>query len=85
MAKPARKHPTSTVTRTFAFDRADLFVALGLAIATIAIYARVVGHQFISLDDDLVHSGQSDGQPRPYLGGNRLGFHHISRGQLAPP
>ncbi len=35
------------------FGQADVFIAVGLAIVTFAIYARVVGHQFIGLDDDL--------------------------------
>src|ERR1700675_2404235 len=34
------------------FGRADLLILLGLAIMTFAIYAQVIGHQFITLDDD---------------------------------
>src|SRR4051794_35157468 len=30
----------------------DLWIVLVLAVATVAVYAQVVGHQFISLDDD---------------------------------
>jgi Flp pilus assembly protein TadD len=37
--------------RTFGWP--DILIAAGLAIITIAIYAQVIGHQFISLDDDL--------------------------------
>src|SRR5215831_3124250 len=31
--------------------RSDLLIMLGLAVVTLAIYAQVVGHQFITLDD----------------------------------
>jgi Flp pilus assembly protein TadD len=34
-----------------AFGRTDVLIALGLAIGTLAIYAQVIGHQFITLDD----------------------------------
>jgi tetratricopeptide (TPR) repeat protein len=33
------------------FGRPDLFILLGLAVMTFAIYAQVIGHQFITLDD----------------------------------
>ena len=33
--------------------RHDLWIALALAVATLAVYAQVIGHQFITLDDDL--------------------------------
>src|SRR5689334_18424710 len=32
-------------------DRVDLFVASALAIATLAVYAQVISHQFIGFDD----------------------------------
>src|SRR5262249_45751584 len=47
----------SRITRDFrashptAFERSDLLIVLGLAAMTLAIYAQVIGHQFISLDD----------------------------------
>ena len=31
--------------------RSDLLIMLGLAVVTLAIYAQVIGHQFITLDD----------------------------------
>lgn len=34
------------------FGRLDLLILLGLAVMTFAIYAQVIGHQFITLDDD---------------------------------
>jgi protein O-mannosyl-transferase len=34
------------------FGRPDLLILLGLAVMTFAIYAQVIGHQFITLDDD---------------------------------
>jgi len=33
------------------FGRPDLLILLGLAAVTFAIYAQVIGHQFITLDD----------------------------------
>jgi Flp pilus assembly protein TadD len=38
-------HPTT-------FGRPDLLILLGLAVMTFGIYAQVIGHQFITLDDD---------------------------------
>src|ERR1700719_1977470 len=37
-------HPSS-------FGQPDFFIVLGLAVVTFAIYAQVIGHQFITLDD----------------------------------
>jgi Tfp pilus assembly protein PilF len=34
-----------------AFGRSDFLILLGLAAVTLAIYAQVIGHQFITLDD----------------------------------
>src|ERR1700682_3181277 len=34
------------------FGPPDLLILLGLAVMTFAIYAQVIGHQFITLDDD---------------------------------
>ena len=33
------------------FGRPDLLILLGLAVVTFGIYAQVIGHQFITLDD----------------------------------
>ena len=33
-------------------DRVNFLIATALAIVTLAIYAQVIGHQFITLDDD---------------------------------
>jgi len=38
--------------RSTTFGRPDLLILLGLAVMTFAIYAQVIGHQFITLDDD---------------------------------
>ena len=35
------------------FGRPDLLIMLGLVVMTLAIYAQVIGHQFITLDDDV--------------------------------
>src|SRR5437660_7048543 len=39
-------------SRSTTFGRPDLLILLGLAVMTFAIYAQVIGHQFITLDDD---------------------------------
>src|SRR5437588_1514714 len=39
-------------SRATTFGRPDLLILLGLAVMTFAIYAQVIGHQFITLDDD---------------------------------
>jgi tetratricopeptide (TPR) repeat protein len=39
------------LTRFTTFGRPDVLIGLGLAIVTFAIYAQVIGHQFITLDD----------------------------------
>src|SRR5437667_5324953 len=39
-------------SRSTTFGRPDLLILLGLAAMTFAIYAQVVGHHFITLDDD---------------------------------
>jgi tetratricopeptide (TPR) repeat protein len=39
-------------SRATTFRRPDLLILLGLAVMTFAIYAQVIGHQFITLDDD---------------------------------
>jgi protein O-mannosyl-transferase len=40
------------VSRVTTFERPDLLILLGLAIVTFGIYAQVMGHQFITFDDD---------------------------------
>ena len=42
-AMPLSQHTT--------FERPDLLILLGLAVVTFGIYAQVIGHQFIALDD----------------------------------
>jgi tetratricopeptide (TPR) repeat protein len=39
-------------SRATTFGRRDLLILLGLAVMTLGIYAQVIGHQFITLDDD---------------------------------
>src|SRR2546428_1796304 len=39
------------VSHATAFGRADFLILVGLAVVTFAIYAEVMGHQFITLDD----------------------------------
>jgi len=43
-----RKRNACATTR---FERSDLLILFGLAIVTFGIYAQVIGHRFINLDD----------------------------------
>ena len=47
----AKRQSVITVRRNIGLQRTDLVILLGLAAMTFAIYAQVVGHQFIALDD----------------------------------
>src|SRR5438477_8402662 len=50
-AARGRTPKTSEVSRVPTFERADLLILLGLAVVTFGIYAQVIGHRFIVLDD----------------------------------
>ena len=39
------------ISRVATFERPDLLILLGLAIVTFGIYAQLIGHRFITLDD----------------------------------
>jgi Tfp pilus assembly protein PilF len=47
----AKGRSAAPVSRTSMFGRPDLLILLALAVATFAIYAQVIGHHFITLDD----------------------------------
>jgi tetratricopeptide (TPR) repeat protein len=47
----AKGRSAAPLSRTSTFGRPDLLILLALAVVTFAIYAQVVGHQFITLDD----------------------------------
>jgi hypothetical protein len=46
-----QRRPSAQATRSF--GRNELLMAAALALATLAVYGQVIGHQFIDLDDDL--------------------------------
>jgi hypothetical protein len=46
-----RQRVVESARSTTTLGRADLFIALGLVAVTLAVYAQVMGHQFIILDD----------------------------------
>ena len=46
-----RQQVIESARSTTTFGRADLFIALGLVVVTLAVYAQVMSHQFIILDD----------------------------------
>ena len=48
----ARKRKAVLLSHAATFGRPDVLILLGLAVMTFAIYAQVIGHQFITLDDD---------------------------------
>src|SRR5258705_5432800 len=50
MGKEAARKRKSQHARTFSV--ANSIVAASLAVVTLTIYAQVIGHQFIALDDD---------------------------------
>jgi len=47
----ANKRRVVPLRHTTTFGRPDLLILLGLAVVTLAVYAQVIGHQFITLDD----------------------------------
>jgi len=47
-----REQGAPEVSHVPIFERRDLLIMLGLAVVTFGIYAQVIGHQFITLDDD---------------------------------
>jgi tetratricopeptide (TPR) repeat protein len=48
----ANKRSAAPLRHATTFGRPDLLILLGLAVMTFGIYAQVIGHQFITLDDD---------------------------------
>ncbi|HWX15260.1 MAG TPA: tetratricopeptide repeat protein [Chthoniobacterales bacterium] len=48
----ANKRNPAPLRNATTFGRPDLLILLGLAVMTFGIYAQVIGHQFITLDDD---------------------------------
>ena len=47
----ANKRSAAPLRHATTFGRPDLLILLGLAVMTFGIYAQVIGHQFIALDD----------------------------------
>src|SRR6266853_1454824 len=47
----ANKRSALPLRHATTFGRPDLLILLGVAVMTFAIYAQVIGHQFITLDD----------------------------------
>ncbi len=47
----ANRRKAVPLTHAATFGRSDLIILLGLAVMTFGIYAQVIGHQFIALDD----------------------------------
>src|SRR5437660_5539403 len=46
-----REQGASEVSHVTTFERADLLILVGLAVVTFGIYAQVIGHRFITIDD----------------------------------
>src|SRR5213592_1366237 len=47
----AKERSAAPLSRTSTFERPDLLILLGLAVVTFGIYAQVIGHRFITIDD----------------------------------
>jgi len=47
----ANRRSAAPLRHATTFGRPDLLILLGLAVMTFGIYAQVIGHQFITLDD----------------------------------
>src|SRR6476646_3932809 len=47
----AKRRSAIPLSHTIRLKRSDLLILLGLAVVTVGIYAQVIGHQFITLDD----------------------------------
>ena len=47
----AKRRSVVPLSHNIRLKRADLVILLGLAVMTLGIYAQVIGHQFITLDD----------------------------------
>ena len=51
LAAAARRRSVIPLSHTIRLKRSDLVILLGLAVMTLGIYAQVIGHHFITLDD----------------------------------
>ncbi len=47
----AKRQSVIAISQKTRLERVDLVILLGLAVMTVGIYAQVIGHQFITLDD----------------------------------
>ena len=63
--------------------RPDLLILLALGAITFGIYAQVIGHQFITLDDPTYIRENPMVNRGVTLDGTHLGVHHVLRGKLA--
>jgi len=50
-AASGRTRQAFEVSHVTTFERPDLLILLGLAVVTFGIYAQVIGHRFITIDD----------------------------------
>jgi protein O-mannosyl-transferase len=51
--QPGRRPIVTSARLTTTFGRNELFIAFGLVAVTLTVYAQVMGHEFIILDDNL--------------------------------
>src|SRR5713101_2222958 len=70
-ANAANKRSAAPLMHATTLGRSDLLIMLGLAVVTLAIYAQVIGHQFITLDDPT------------YIQENSMVNHGLTRAGLA--
>jgi hypothetical protein len=51
--KPKDSSVNGSTRKSLVIGRRELAIGLGLCLVTLAVYAEVIGHRFINLDDDI--------------------------------
>src|SRR6184192_279951 len=69
-----REQGASEVSHVTTFERADLLILFGLAVVTFGIYAQLIGHRFITIDDLSYIEGNSIVNRGVTLGGLAWAF-----------
>jgi hypothetical protein len=80
----ANRRKPVTPSHAVTFGRADLLILLGLAAMTFAVYAQVIGHQFITLDDDAYINQNAMVNRGITLGGVAWAFTTLDQGNWHP-
>jgi hypothetical protein len=78
-----RQQVVEPARSTTMFGRDDMFIAFGLVAVTLAVYAQVMSHQFIILDDNRYIRENAIRKAGTDADWNRVGIHHFLRRHLA--